>query len=946
VPPGLLKSDFKVDRLWIEESSSILIMATFEDVIVPRKKIATYGKAVRRRIPDYNFGTQPKAPERKQSETLASRSPSITIADPKKLKSVTRTSPSKTPPSAPAIKANVFDVPSSDDEARPPTPKPAPKVGTRPMKSVPRTSPFKSPPPAPAAKTNVFDVPSSDDEAAPPTPKPAPKAAPRQIKNTTQKGTTSMGSSTSVAMDAERRKRVKLSPMRALVQKPSPSKPPARLPIPDSTAHASKQLQRSLGVGHTSTIATRPKPAVVHRKADIPRTPRKISPSPQRLAPAPNTPSPKLDADPDMMDVDTPARYISPRGLQMWKELLDPLDVEEASEIVRGEEILRDGKSTAQLFSKTLAKPAGVTKHTQKNSKTLPRRRLIDSLVEQITNHDDIEDDESDLEESDIISEPDVMLGVFNTQDRSRSQSLVPELPPPPTLTASQGSQNAGPKFTYSRQRSMLAEEDLMAQLALDMPIQPAQTSNGRRPRRGSIPVLKPLQNFNEEAEDEDGAATAIRSVHELRQAGANNRFLDEIEDLLDRIGNPSSPPSSMRRSGLLDLASKVKDKNFVRQFRANGVEQRLFVHLGQETDLIAGFLMVAILMAVLFDASMPHIVAQLRRQGITRLLIRLLESQTSIVSLSKDRKSNMSKVAQSLILEHQDFILKIPLWEDLLPEVISSRTIGLKCLELMVRQTREAGNSGDIISKELTTKLFAILKSASEESSWELPKGKQAIDFYLALSALESHSIVARTVHDESIWISDYLPIIADALEVALKRPANEFGPLQGLILRLTLNVTNNNPTASDVFAKSSLMAVMGQVIVTKFKKILRFLTEEDFSVAVDHLILVLGVMINFAEWSAPARESLQNLQGEDNDPLESMVLLFVENKMRTSEVSVLDTLPNRVDTDFHRPSRWKKVKRMLLLPIFPFYWAPYLCYRQFQRELLPNSQGRHFDP
>jgi hypothetical protein len=262
-----------------------------------------------------------------------------------------------------------------------------------------------------------------------------------------------------------------------------------------------------------------------------------------------------------------------------------------------------------------------------------------------------------------------------------------------------------------------------------------------------------------------------------------------------------------------------------------------------------------------------------------------------------------------------------------------------------MVRQTREAGNSGDIISKELTTNLFSILKSAWEESSWELPQGKQAIDFYLALSTLESHSIVARTVHDESIWISDYLPVIADALEVALERPADDFGPLQGLILRLTLNVTNNNPKASDVFARNSLMAIMGQVIITKFRKILRFLTEEDFSVAVDHLILVLGVMINFAEWSAPARHSLQSLQGKDNDPLHDMVQLFIDNKTRTSEVRIPDPL-SMFNTHFCRPSLLKKAKRMLLLGIFQSSLDTCLCCQPFQHELLASSQERHSGP
>jgi len=204
-----------------------------------------------------------------------------------------------------------------------------------------------------------------------------------------------------------------------------------------------------------------------------------------------------------------------------------------------------------------------------------------------------------------------------------------------------------------------------------------------------------------------------------------------------------------------------------------------------------------------------------------------------------------------------------------------------------MVRQTREAGSSGDMFSKELTTKLFLLVKSASDERSWKLPKEKEAIDFYLALSALESHSIVARTVHDESIWISDYLPIVANTLEVALSKPLGDFGVLQLLLLRLTLNVTNNNPIASEVFARGSLMAAMGHVVVARFKQISGFMTEDDFTVAVDHLVLVLGVMINFAEWSSNARECFQALEGQENDTLSAMLGAFMDNQAGTSIVS-----------------------------------------------------------
>ncbi|KAH8794852.1 wings apart-like protein regulation of heterochromatin-domain-containing protein, partial [Hyaloscypha finlandica] len=403
------------------------------------------------------------------------------------------------------------------------------------------------------------------------------------------------------------------------------------------------------------------------------------------------------------------------------------------------------------------------------------------------------------------------------------------------------------------------------------------------RGRRGSIPTLKPLASFHEE-EDEDSTIGAVRNVHELRKAGANNRFLDEVQDYLDRIGRPDSTKLSMRRSGLLDLASKMKDKEFAGKFRANGMEMKLFMHLGLEQDVVSGYLMVSLLITTLMDGSIPHVIAQLRRQGITRLLIRLLDCPSSIAAVTRDRKTNMSKVAQSLVAEHHDYLLKIPVWDELQPQLISPRTLALKCIERMVRQTREAGNASDIFSKELTTNLFGLLQSGSQLEWWNLPKDRQAIDFYLALSALESHSITARTVHDESIWISDYLPIIADTLVIALSRPLDTFGQQQALILRLTLNVTNNNPKASDVFARPALMSVIGRTLVAKFQQISRFLTEDDFTVVIEHLVLCLGMMINLADRSSAVRESLQSLEGDVSDPLDSMVQTFLENQERMS--------------------------------------------------------------
>jgi hypothetical protein len=592
------------------------------------------------------------------------------------------------------------------------------------------------------------------------------------------------------------------------------------------------------------------------------------------------------DLDVNMVDVEPPNAHISPRGLEMWQGLLD--SVEDAEEEVSNNSMVntngRDRGRPSGTKTYTLSRPAGVSKISQNNSRLLPRRRLIDTLVEQAQQDtDDSSEEEEDEFPSDSVPFSQQSVDVIMVSD---SQIAVPE-PPKPALSAteSQGSQ-IGPRITYTRVRSMLNEEDIMKQLEMELPAQAAHTSQTRRPRRVSISSLKPQGNSYEADAEDEGPVPAIRGVHELRLAGANNRFLDAIEDFLERIGSPGKTQSSMRRAALLDMATQMKDKNFSRQFRDHGIEQKLFLHLGQEVDIIAGFLMVSLLITVLMDGNMPHIVSQLRRHGITRLIIRLLECQQSIIAISKERKSNMSKSMQSLIAEHHEHLLRLSTWEDLKPETISPRTLALKCLELMVRQTRQAGLTGEIFSKELTTSLFAIMRTSSDEHCWQLPVDKQAIDFYLALSALESHSLTARTVHDENIWISEYLPIIADTLELSLLRPTESYGILQVLLLRLTLNVTNNNLKASEIFIRPSLMSTMATVIVTKFRQILRFLREEELDVVLEHLVLILGVMINFSEWSSGARESLQGLQGQINDPLDLLIRIFTDNRDQTSMV------------------------------------------------------------
>ncbi|ATZ48399.1 hypothetical protein BCIN_03g06230 [Botrytis cinerea B05.10] len=870
-------------------------MAAYENMARPRKTITTYGKPARKHLAGHSY---PKLVHRTTPSDLT-KTGLITNNEPgasnhERPRDVYKPSPST--PSAIKTQSTVdlYDVPLSDEEEPPlmrkNVAKPAPKLkGKSAMYDVPlgdkedESTRRKNIPKLKqkASQTStIYDVPLSEDDEPPSARKNLSKLPPKVTQKQLAVGkakhfvTTESASVKSVEMP-ERKKR-KLSP--AEQPRREPSKLAATLPKvqPHPKIRQAKPATDTLPkrqVVHTKPVmeSIQTKPAV-HRgpQKQSNRTP--VQQRPRSSTSTGSTASLRLAA--------SPGRHISPKATKLW----DALDNETQETTMSSPDELSLVVSTpkrvypmARKLSKTaaFAKPANLT----------PRKRLIDSLVEQTPRQDSDNEDDDDDDESGNEHENSQLEDHFQHLNNSRAQSLTPEVP---TFTApvqaSQGPPITGPKFTYSRQRSMLVEEDMMEQLAFDMPLETPQSSQRRR---GSIPSLKPLSSFREEDQQEDEAAsTAIRTIHELRQAGANSRFADEVEDLLDRIGRPSTKLSSMRRSGLLDLGLKMKDKAFVRQFRAHGAEQRLFIEIGQEADVVSGFLMTSLITPILAEGSAPLVVSQLQRQGIAKLLGRLISVEKSFVTVINERKTNMSKMAQKSMAAYHDSLLAIPAWKDLSPHELSPRTLALKCLELMVRQCREAGDASDIISEELNTSLFEILKLSNSDAAWDFPHGTKAVDFYLTLSTLESHSLVSRIAQDETVWIRQFLPIIGNTLNTALNRPLESFGEQQILALKLTVNVTNHNSKACDAIADSDFMFTILRVIVAKFKSMSSLWAEEEIVVAVDNLILLIGAMINFALWSTKALQNINDFAGAAKDPLDELIRLFVDNREKTFEV------------------------------------------------------------
>ncbi|KAJ0117651.1 hypothetical protein J7T55_001850 [Diaporthe amygdali] len=509
----------------------------------------------------------------------------------------------------------------------------------------------------------------------------------------------------------------------------------------------------------------------------------------------------------------------------------------------------------------------------QHGSATRKRKRLIDELAAQADESSDDDDDSAEWSQ--------------NLRRTPEPQDL-PTFPstPEPKIPKSFGrpdsaKKRSGPKVTYSARRTLLAEGSSTG--GLETVDEDAWLKEPLLPTGGS--------QFDMDDDDDDEPFTkgAVRSIHELRQAGANSRFADEIEDLLARIGRPSGKTTSSRRNALVELSQKMSDKSFVRKFRDHNGDRSLFEQVGRETDIIAGYALVAILTTLLASTASTHIMSQLQGQGLSLLLKRLLAIPADIQPISKDSTSNLSRNGQQAMSKLKASLLILPIWEPTTPFMLSPRRLALKALELVVKHSGSV--ESELFSLEVTDQLFSLLADASEPDSWKYPRTDESIDFHLALTLLESYSVQAMQTESKDRWTFKHLPIIADTLGTTLRRSNGRLGEVGLLVLKLTLNTANNNHDAATAFIEKGTVRTLANALCDTFQTATAAIDDADvFNSHLEALLLMLGVMINFSEHDRNTGGALLSALDDSQAPLDRLIRLFLDHHAATSEADSVE--------------------------------------------------------
>lgn len=490
-------------------------------------------------------------------------------------------------------------------------------------------------------------------------------------------------------------------------------------------------------------------------------------------------------------------------------------------------------------------------------SKRPRSKRLIDALVDQATESSDEEASHDETLRT-TQAEPTFQREKSEISETPRTSRVVK---PPSSV-----------KVTYGAQRSILrvaGSDDLHGDMAL---LQPLETP------LPSAPSALDFSLPQGESDDEETAHKgAVRSIHELRQAGANDRFADEIDDLLERVGAPRKESASLRRNALLEVAVKLHQKRFLRQFRDYGAHGRLFDELGKEDDIISGFALVSALLTLLAANAAPR-ASKYLQSGISRLLRKLLRHGDDISSIAAQRSTNVSRNTRTTITSLKSAVLKLDVWEKGLTS-LTPRSLSLKFISVAFGSPD--GHLCVRAFEGLADSLFSILRLASQPAFLEECSEVERADCAVVATVLQELSVGAVASEQAREWADAYPDTISAALDAALRRGARLPGPFEEALLKLAMNCTNNNPPAAAVWHQAGRLGSIATSACTCFGLVKEGVAGGKWDAEeYNRLLLILGLMINLCEHAPSSEFAL------DTDVLDNLIRVYLGSYSSTQEV------------------------------------------------------------
>ncbi|KAF2823627.1 hypothetical protein CC86DRAFT_354761 [Ophiobolus disseminans] len=758
----------------------------------------------------------------------------------------------------PSKAADIFDVPSSDDEVHMPTPKPARRAPT-----VPRKEPAKASK-SPIANKQLELTESEDSEA---------------LKKRKRRGSVSSTVATKPVFERKQddslpqrsrkypRKEDSVSPGHAQSQVPTTSTTTYAPPAVPTVNKPKRTRLRTVPVLARSTITKgQSSPASLHSM--LPGS-RASKPSP--IAEAPETTPLEDDTMYEIPDsTTTPVRQssngasgsVTPRQKALFGSLLGTSSTSNTPMPSISKLQLTDRKPVSLLGALSRSK-SDLTNSTQAR-----KTKLIASLKpDEGSSGDEVSGSESETSSDGGTNERTPKATTVNREtihtlnSRQATNIESDDMDVDDEIAAdSQTSQTTSgfgirAKLTYAKSRSYLEEANPEDALLMSMDL--------------DAPIAFGSQTKDSQTEDED-EASQVRPNHELKRTGHNTRFQWDNQMLIDDIRTTSA--SGIRRSTMLELGTKMADEAYTDALLDSSLADQFLENVTSNGEIIFDFAVAVAAIFMLRDKPTFTTLDQAYRSRLMSSLVNLLDYESDIAKIARHRKTNLSNIAKESVMAFRSKVVASSIWSTTMVETVSPQLVALKALDLLVIGLRNTGNVESIVDQDTATKLINIAASASERCSTTTETGLVLNNVFSILEA------VSLAKQKPLVWSARMLQRLAGAMPTCFE---TEDTSIITLAVKLCMNLTNNKPKACQQFSDSTFVQSLVRSIIDRTELLHIGLDETQRAEALDTLILSLGAMINLTEHSDQARVNID----DGKRLIETLVKTFVDGSAKSAQ-------------------------------------------------------------
>lgn len=458
----------------------------------------------------------------------------------------------------------------------------------------------------------------------------------------------------------------------------------------------------------------------------------------------------------------------------------------------------------------------------------------------------------------------------------------------------------AKPRTTYAAQRSHLS--DMMDDLdALKAPS--SQQSIDELLLQGPTLASASQLELEDEENDEQIGAVKLKSIHELRQAGANNRFDREIDALFEDITLADASAKNVRLQGLVKLITKLQEPNFLRHLANSGRAQRLTAIANRSTDLPTCILLLTALSSLAEAEGVSVDILRHIFQAATDVAPNMLLDERLLSKIAKDRKQNLSKI---MIHDLVEFEKSVDIWNDS-GRLFQLRAdmVAIHCLERALRKMVQLGDTSARLPSSLYTQVLQVLgRQVQHLRDNDIdPTCIALLETVLAL--LEFCSVVTEDA-DLQVGEDEY-ELFGNNLADIIRKHSNISGEsLERSVLRVVVSVSNNKPRMCRLLGNTDINKVTFDIIVDNFPRLAKQAedNEEMDDKKLDSVVLALGCLLNFAECDSTLRARLAEMRPGTENYIKQLVSIFNSQVSKVDEVcSTLRTIASLLTDKRQQP-------------------------------------------